>query len=258
MRIFASLLLLAALCSGCATATVGFIDMTEEPEAITGKSLVVVPVSALESTGFRMFAGPGLDVDEVRWRIPKDSLGAESYFDYTVDALTEMVEADGMWSSVRLEPPSDSLGLVEETYSVRSQRRSRSRPVTLRTKIVAPAAGTTGAFGPDVDYALLVYDAGFGFAKAGWSMNGASALWAPFGVMTRDGDDAVVMTASLVLWDNQAGSVVTFGDAAGIAYIKSRLFSSAEERSPSGLLRTAVESFEESLSENMPLLVERE
>lgn len=247
-----ALVALATALTGCAsTATVGAIDLTEDI-AVEGRSVLVVATPSAfgeEAGGIAGVLAPDPpDVEAVAEWVPLDSLGAESYAAYVADVLAEALRERGEWTvSVA------SLGaveIVEEPYSVRRTSRARTRPMTVRVPLRAPAAGTVDAFGADADLVVLVHDAGVGFAEGGWSMGATGGR--------QQDDDSVVMGADLVVWDNRAGTVLTFGRAYGGAPIESRLFSSAEERSPSGLMRVARERFVEAVEREVSGLLDEE
>lgn len=195
-----------------------------------------------------------------RW-VDREDLSGASYQSYAVEAIAQAISDSGDWSDVRVGTVPAGLALVEETYSIRGFTKTRSRAADLRTGVTAPAAGTADAFGPDVDYVAFLVDPSLGFAEAqqGTMVGpfGGGGVGVGVGVMVR-GDDSVAIGSDVVVWDNRAGRVVTYGNIEGAAAIRSRMVSSAEERSAPVLLQQALDNLAERIRGELPALARTE
>ncbi|HEX8298085.1 MAG TPA: hypothetical protein VF594_02915 [Rubricoccaceae bacterium] len=262
------LVLAAVLLSGCASIpTVGTVDLVDAPETPPGRTLLVVPLPSLfgqvaAPSTFTMQGGTlqrvqGMVPDTLRIRefVPLDSTGAASYTVVPVDVLVGALQRTGSWADVRVGALPAGVTLAEEMYRVRMSQGLNTQPMTVRAALSAPPAGSVDAFGPGVDYVLLVRNAGMGFLPKERLQPMLSAGPGP-GMMIPGaaGDDVVVIRADLVLWNDATGTVVSFGQASGEAPIRSRVFSSAEARSPRGLLRESRERFLTAAAEALPPL----
>lgn len=249
-----SFLVVFLLLAGCGSVqTVGQFDPLADFEPIRDRSLLIVSTGeAGASGGGQILNALSTDmgafrIEEVEEFVPLDSTGAESYPEVAVDAFRDVIREAGVWASVETGTLPEGVPLTEETYRVMRYVVARSRNAFKPSPVRAIAAGTLDAFGPDVDYVLFVHDVRFGLVQGGF-------VAGEFGGLSKV-DDAVSIEGELVLWDDQAGTVVTRGRVQGVAPIRPRMFSAAEDRTPSALLAAARASLLESIEEEVPVLI---
>ena len=248
------------LLAGCGSVqTVGQFDPLGDFEPIRDRSLLIVSTGEAGASGGTL-SGPyeedraiygedvgAFQIEEIEAFVPLDSTGAESYPDVALAAIRDVIREADVWASVETGTLPEGAALTEESYRVMQYVVARSRNAYKPSPVRAIAAGTVDAFGPEVDYVLFVHDVRFGLVRGGF-------VAGEFGGLTKV-DDAVVIEGELVLWDDQAGTVVTRGTVRGSAPIRPRMFSAAEDRTPSALLATARADLLESIEEEIPVLI---
>ncbi|HEX8384572.1 MAG TPA: hypothetical protein VF576_00220 [Rubricoccaceae bacterium] len=249
LALLAGLLLVA----GCAPTSLGTIDLRTPPPELQGRRLLVV-IAPVPAEGASRALPDTVRATEF---VPLGQIGASSYRGVAADTLVAALRASGTWTDVRVGPMPAGVDLVHGSFRVARPVPGQRDPEYRRYTLAAPSA-PAGAFGPDVDAVLVIADAGTGFGKARQSIGMAFPVPGTpvaIGVGTPGQDDDVIATrAALVLWDDATGAIVAHGTPVGSAPIRSRLFSSAESRSPRGLIRESRQAFVEAVAEDMPLL----
>ena len=251
------LALFAAGLAGCAPSSVGSIDLLDPRVPPTRGTLLVVPVTSDQMTRPRPNPAPTdltrtRDTVRVAGWVPRDSLGGLGYGEFAVEAIAGAVREAGRWQEVRTGPAPSGVAFSEQTYTVRGYSKTRSRPTERRTGVTAPPAGAVGLFGDDVDVVAFLLDPAVGFSEA--QQRAAVGVLGGLGVV-RDSNDDVAIGATVVLWDNRAGRVLTYGAVEGGAPIRSRLTSSERDRWASTLLEGARNDLRQRLPDEAPFLL---
>ncbi len=248
-----ALLVVLVLLSGCAPAAIGTLDYRTERPSLRGRRLLVLvpPSSPGEGRG-------RADTVRVREFVPLAAIGKPSYARVPVDTLVAALRASGAWASVAVREGPQAVALTSGSYRIIRTRPGFGDPTYSRATLTVPAAPAAGAFGPDVDAVLIVTDAGLAFGRARLRPSGIPSVGRSgvpgMGATFTQGDDSIIARATLTLWDDEAAAVVGHGVVEGAAPIRSRLFSSAESRSPQGLARESQVAFVEAVAEDVPLL----
>lgn len=252
-----ALLALSLVLAGCAPSSVGTIDLLEPAVPSMRGTLLVLPVTPDQMTRPRPNPAPTdlartRDTLRVAEWVSRDSLGGLGYAEFAVEAIAGAIREAGSWDEVRTGPVPSGIAFSEQTYSVRGYSKTRSRPTERRTGVTAPPAGAADLFGADVDLVAFLLDPAVGFSKA--QQRASVGVLGGLGVV-RDSNDDVAIGATVVLWDNRAGRVLTYGAVEGGAAIRSRLTSNERDRSASVLLDGARRDLRQRLPDEAPFLL---
>ncbi|HEX8298510.1 MAG TPA: hypothetical protein VF594_05050 [Rubricoccaceae bacterium] len=241
------LVLFALVSAGCAPAAVGTIDLLPDAPPLRGRLLVVVA----PTLGERPAALP--DTVRAAEFVPLGALGARSYRSIAADTLVAALRASGVWTDVQVGPLPAGVEFVYGSYRVAAPLVGRRGTMHVR-KTLAGLAAPADAFGPNVDAVLIIADAGTGFKTGSTRFMGVPNPTTGMGMTATQADDTIVTRAALVLWNDATGAIVAGATPGGGAPIRSRLFSSAESRSPRGLAHASREAFIEAAADEMPAL----